>query len=249
MFNQMIRQLKGQRDALLTNTSQIEERRRLFDSVLGSVTAGVIGLDAEGRVDFVNRAAEALTKIGAEAAHLRPLAQIVPEFGPLLARLQNGEGRMIGGRVQDEVRISRSGRLESLLVRLAERRTAAGKLEGYVVAFDDVTELVSAQRMAAWGDVARRIAHEIKNPLTPIQLSADRIKRKFGRNCPRTRPRPCDSLPRLLCARPMTCGALLMNFRGSRGCPNPIAARPIWCNWCAMPQPCRTPVRKTWRST
>jgi two-component system nitrogen regulation sensor histidine kinase NtrY len=91
---------------------------------------------------------------------------------------------MVGGRVQDEVRISRQGRLESLLVRLAERRTAAGKLEGYVVAFDDVTDLVSAQRMAAWGDVARRIAHEIKNPLTPIQLSADRIKRKFGRQLP-----------------------------------------------------------------
>jgi len=184
VFNQMIRQLKGQRETLLGNTRQIEERRRLFDSVLGSVTAGVIGLDAEGHVDFVNRAAQGLTRIDAEAAHQRPLAQVVPEFGALLARLQSGEGRMIGGRVQDEVRISRAGRLESLLVRLAERRTAAGLLEGYVLAFDDVTELVSAQRLAAWGDVARRIAHEIKNPLTPIQLSAERIKRKYQRQLP-----------------------------------------------------------------
>jgi len=181
VFNQMTRQLKGQRDALLRNTSQIEERRRLFDSVLGSVTAGVIGLDDEGRVAFVNRAAEALTQIdSANVAH-QPLEEVVPEFAPMLQRLQQGEGRMIGGRVQDEVRMSRAGRLESMLVRVAERRTAAGQLEGYVVAFDDVTDLVSAQRMAAWGDVARRIAHEIKNPLTPIQLSADRIKRKFGR--------------------------------------------------------------------
>jgi len=184
VFNQMTRQLKGQRDALLRNTRQIEERRRLFDSVLGSVTAGVIGLNARGQIDFVNRAAETLTHIDSEAAVHRPLSEVVPEFGALLDRLKAGEGRMIGGRVQDEVRLSRSGRLESLLVRLAERRTAAGELEGYVVAFDDVTELVSAQRMAAWGDVARRIAHEIKNPLTPIQLSADRIRRKFGRQLP-----------------------------------------------------------------
>ena len=185
VFNQMIRQLKGQRDALLTNTSQIEERRRLFDSVLGSVTAGVIGLDARGRVDFINRAAATLIQIDAGDAVHQPLIDVAPEFGALLARLQAGDERPgAAGRVQDEVRLSRAGRLESLLVRLAERRTSGGLLEGYVVAFDDVTDLVSAQRMAAWGDVARRIAHEIKNPLTPIQLSADRIKRKFGRLLP-----------------------------------------------------------------
>ncbi|MCC6000705.1 MAG: PAS domain-containing sensor histidine kinase [Pararhodobacter sp.] len=180
VFNQMTRQLKAQRDALLANTSQIEERRRLFDSVLGSVTAGVIGLDADGRVDFVNRAAETLIQLPADVQG-KPLAEAVPEFGTLLERLQDGEGRL-GGRVQDELRLSRAGRLETLLVRLAERRSAAGLVEGYVVAFDDVSELVSAQRMAAWGDVARRIAHEIKNPLTPIQLSADRIRRKFSRH-------------------------------------------------------------------
>ena len=184
VFNQMTRQLKGQRDALLSNTRQIEERRRLFDSVLTSVTAGVIGLDAQGRVDFVNRAAESLTGIHADEAVAQPLDQIVPEFAPLFTRLQDAPRGALASRVQDEVRIGRAGRLESLLVRLAERRNGAGELEGYVVAFDDVTDLVSAQRMAAWGDVARRIAHEIKNPLTPIQLSADRIKRKFGRQLP-----------------------------------------------------------------
>lgn len=183
VFNAMTRQLKGQRETLLTNTRQIEERRRLFDSVLGSVTAGVIGLDARGRVDFVNRAAEVLVDTGGPAAQGRPLADVVPEFAPLLARLAQSD-RAPHGRVQDEVRLARAGRLENLLVRMAERRTAAGDLEGYVVAFDDVTDLVSAQRMAAWGDVARRIAHEIKNPLTPIQLSADRIKRKYRRQLP-----------------------------------------------------------------
>lgn len=81
--------------------------------------------------------------------------------------------------MQDEIRLTRDGQMESLLVRMAVRRNTDGELEGYVVAFDDVTELVSAQRMAAWGDVARRVAHEIKNPLTPIQLSAERLRRKF----------------------------------------------------------------------
>lgn len=176
LFNQMTRQLKGQRETLLENNRQIEARRRLFDSVLGSVTAGVIGLDATGRVDFVNRAAQRLLDADALADHGRTLAEAVPEFAALYDRLRaNG-----AGVAQEELRVSRGGRLETLLVRMATRRSEAGQLEGYVVAFDDVTELVSAQRMAAWGDVARRIAHEIKNPLTPIQLSAERIKRKFA---------------------------------------------------------------------
>ncbi len=194
VFNQMIRQLKGQRDALLTNTRQIEERRRLFDSVLGSVTAGVIGMDGQGQVAFVNRAAETLTGIDPGLVGHQTLGQVLPEFQPLLERLQRGEGRMVGSHVQEEVRLSRGGRLESLLVRIAERRTSGGQLEGYVVAFDDVTELVSAQRLAAWGDVARRIAHEIKNPLTPIQLSADRIRRKFARQLPESEAETLESL-------------------------------------------------------
>ncbi len=174
LFNQMTRQLKGQRDALLDSHDQTEGRRRLFDSVLSSVTAGVIGLDADGDVDFVNRAAERLLAFDHGRTDM-PLAVGVPEFGPLFDRLREGSG----GAVQEEVRLTRNGRMESLLVRMSGRRSDTGALEGYVVAFDDVTDLVSAQRMAAWGDVARRIAHEIKNPLTPIQLSAERIKRKF----------------------------------------------------------------------
>ncbi len=175
VFNQMTHQLRGQREALLENNRQIEARRRLFDSVLSSVTAGVIGLDARGNVEFINRSAEELLETKARQLHGLSLPIAVPEFGGLLERLRNSPR----GAVHEEIRISRSGRLENLLVRMAMRRSGSGQLEGYVVAFDDVTELVSAQRMAAWGDVARRIAHEIKNPLTPIQLSAERIKRKF----------------------------------------------------------------------
>ncbi|WP_407066413.1 sensor histidine kinase NtrY-like [Jannaschia seohaensis] len=177
IFNQMTRQLKGQRDALIDTNQQTEQRRRLFDSVLSSVTAGVIGLDAEGRIDFTNRSAQRLLHFDGAAQYGLLLSQSVPEFAPLLDKLRAGRANT----VQEELPLVREGKLETLLVRIATRTGTDGALEGYVVAFDDVTDLVSAQRMAAWGDVARRIAHEIKNPLTPIQLSAERLKRRFGR--------------------------------------------------------------------
>ena len=175
-FNQMTTQLKAQREELLENTRQIERRRRLFDSVLSSVTSGVVGLDADGRVTFANRSAERLLDMQGGQTDLA-LAVAIPEFGTLFERLKSERIPV----AQDQIGLIRSGKQETLLVRMSPRRREDGTLEGYVVAFDDVTDLVSAQRMAAWGDVARRIAHEIKNPLTPIQLSAERLKRKFGR--------------------------------------------------------------------
>ena len=174
-FNEMTAQLKAQREELLRNTQQIERRRRLFDSVLSSVTSGVVGLDADGRVTFVNPSARALLGIEDESEAVA-LSVLVPEFAGLFEAVRDSQSS-----VQDQVNLIRGGKQETLLVRVAPRRSDDGRVEGYVVAFDDVTDLVSAQRMAAWGDVARRIAHEIKNPLTPIQLSAERIKRKFGR--------------------------------------------------------------------
>ncbi|MFW2541682.1 ATP-binding protein [Primorskyibacter sp. 2E107] len=173
-FNQMTRQLKAQRETLLENTRQIERRQRLFDSVLYSVTSGVVGLDENGSVTFVNRSAQRL--LGWSETHRAdPISVAVPEFAALFDRMREEDRESL----QEEVKVSREGQLEHLLVRLATRRRGDGSLEGFVVAFDDVTDLVSAQRMAAWGDVARRIAHEIKNPLTPIKLSAERIQRSF----------------------------------------------------------------------
>ncbi|WP_371416262.1 ATP-binding protein [Rubellimicrobium sp. CFH 75288] len=177
-FNHMTGRLKAQRERLLETTDQIESRRRLFDSVLSSVTSGVVGLDAEGCVTFANPSARRLLGMGEGATPPLSLAAAVPEFAPLFERLRTGAEE----DVQEQVALLRGGRQEILLVRMAPRRSEGGETEGYVVAFDDVTDLVSAQRMAAWGDVARRIAHEIKNPLTPIRLSAERIKRKFGRH-------------------------------------------------------------------
>ncbi|MFE3835745.1 ATP-binding protein [Pseudogemmobacter sonorensis] len=174
LFNRMTRQLKGQRLALMQSHALTEEQRRLFDSVLSNVTAGVFGLEADGRVDFMNRAAARLLDIQGDP-HGMDIRDAVPEFSDLFNRLRDESASV----AQEEIRLTRRGQIESLLVRLSERRAEDGGLEGYVVTFDDVSDLVSAQRLAAWGDVARRIAHEIKNPLTPIALSAERIKRKF----------------------------------------------------------------------
>ncbi|MFO1144198.1 MAG: PAS domain-containing sensor histidine kinase [Amaricoccus sp.] len=175
-FNEMTRQVKGQRDALIAANEETERRRRLFDSVLSGVTAGVVGLDGRGRIEMLNAAAAALLDLPPEAATGSPLVEAVPEFAELMHRLDTRKGDV----AQAEVRLRRTSGERDLLVRVAARLADDGHLEGYVVSFDDVTDLVVAQRMAAWGDVARRIAHEVKNPLTPIQLSAERLRRKFG---------------------------------------------------------------------
>ena len=174
-FNQMTTQLKGQREELLETNRLSERSRRLFDSVLSSVTSGVVGLDPNGKVAFVNKSAQRLLSVD-ETQEETALSVAIPEFAAMFDQLRK-EGRSVS---QEQINLVRQGQQESLLVRMSPRRNFDGVLEGYVVAFDDVTDLVSAQRMAAWGDVARRIAHEIKNPLTPIQLSAERIKRKFA---------------------------------------------------------------------
>lgn len=174
-FNQMTKQLKHQRDTLVDNTEQIEERRRLFDSVLSSVTSGVIVLDKNGKVNFTNNSATRLLNSKKDRTTKIQLANIFPELNSLFQQLKTSKA----DNLQSEIRLLRSGRLENFLVRMGTMNEDK-KLKGYVVAIDDVTDLVSAQRSAAWGDVARRIAHEIKNPLTPIQLSAERIRKKFG---------------------------------------------------------------------
>ena len=174
VFNRMTKQVKAQRDDLIDANERTERRRRLFDSVLTGVTAGVIGLSHDGKIGLMNAAAETLLGLDASKAEGKDLSKAVPEFGDMLKAAAEK------GVQQDEISLTRAGNAEVLLVRIAARSGADGETEGYVVSFDDVTDLVSAQRMAAWGDVARRIAHEIKNPLTPIQLSTERLRRKFG---------------------------------------------------------------------
>ena len=173
-FNRMTGQLASQRTELMDAYSQIDERRRFTETVLAGVSAGVIGLDAAANVELPNRAAGELVGMDLMAAIGLPLGRAVPEFAPLLdqAAAQPERARTA------EVQIGPPSRRRTLLVRIGAD-LHGGRPDGYVVTFDDITELQSAQRKAAWADVARRIAHEIKNPLTPIQLSAERLKRRF----------------------------------------------------------------------
>jgi two-component system, NtrC family, nitrogen regulation sensor histidine kinase NtrY len=175
-FNRMTGQLAAQRAELMDAYSQIDERRRFTETVLAGVSAGVIGLDANGRVELPNRAADELLGMDLIAEVGHELAAVVPEFMPLLRQATTQPERAAVG----EVVVGLPNRRRTLLVRIGTER-GGGRTEGFVVTFDDITELQSAQRKAAWADVARRIAHEIKNPLTPIQLSAERLKRRFTR--------------------------------------------------------------------
>ncbi len=175
-FNRMTDQLAAQRTELMAAYSQIDERRRFTETVLSGVSAGVIGLDSDQRVELPNRTASELLDTDLLAAVAHPLASVAPEFATLLeaARAHPDRAHIA------EVEIGPSIRRRTLIVRIGvELRD--GRLDGFVVTFDDITELQAAQRKAAWADIARRIAHEIKNPLTPIQLSAERLKRRFLR--------------------------------------------------------------------
>ncbi len=136
----------------------------------------MIGVDAEGRISILNRSAERLIGANPEEAQGRPLTQIVPELADIIAAALGSTQRL----VQGQVTINRTGRERTVSVRVTTEQSSDPQ-HGYVVTLDDITELVLAQRTSAWADVARRIAHEIKNPLTPIQLSAERLRRKYGK--------------------------------------------------------------------
>ena len=173
-FNRMTSQLENQQHGLIEANRQLDERRRFTETVLAGVSAGVIGIDAEGRVHLPNRSASELLAADLEAAIGLPLAEVVPEMNELLEAARRRPDR----QHQSEIRLPRDGGTRTLLVRVVGERQGSDVL-GWVVTFDDVTDLLSAQRTAAWADVARRIAHEIKNPLTPIQLSAERLRRRY----------------------------------------------------------------------
>jgi two-component system, NtrC family, nitrogen regulation sensor histidine kinase NtrY len=167
-FNRMTHDLQSQQMALRAASIEAESRREFIETVLAGVSAGVIGLDSDSRISAANQQAHALLGLGAEALG-QPLAEAAPELGPIAAAV----ARTRGG-AEEELDVVRGGETRRLRVR------ASGAPEGgLVLTFDDITRLVTAQRSAAWRDVARRIAHEIKNPLTPIQLSAERLKRKY----------------------------------------------------------------------
>ena len=175
-FNKMIKRVKFQRDKLLKNNFEIDARKRLFETVIGNVSGGIIGLNPDGRIEVINPAAQKILQLNMSSETSGYLANCIPEFLPLF----NKAKVMIDGLVQEQIKITRDNVNEDILLKITTRRSFNGSIEGFVLTFDDLTDLVSAQRYAAWGDIAQRIAHEIKNPLTPIKLSAEKLKLKFA---------------------------------------------------------------------
>jgi two-component system nitrogen regulation sensor histidine kinase NtrY len=175
-FNTMTQELRTQRDELVSASEVIDSRRRFIEAVLSSASAGIIGVDASGSIGILNRSAEKLIGHAESETLGHPLSEIIPELDDMMRTAREGTQRL----VQGQITITRDGRERNLSVRVSAEHTSQSQ-DSYIITLDDITDLVSAQRTSAWGDVARRIAHEIKNPLTPIQLSAERIRRKFGK--------------------------------------------------------------------
>jgi two-component system nitrogen regulation sensor histidine kinase NtrY len=175
-FNKMTQELRTQRDELVNASELIDSRRRFIEAVLSSASAGIIGVDASGSVGILNRSAEKLIGHAESETLDHPLSDVLPELDDMMKTARDGTQRL----VQGQITITRDGVERNLSVRISAEQTSQSR-DSYIITLDDITELVSAQRTSAWGDVARRIAHEIKNPLTPIQLSAERIRRKFGK--------------------------------------------------------------------
>jgi two-component system, NtrC family, nitrogen regulation sensor histidine kinase NtrY len=175
-FNKMTQELRTQRDDLVNASDLIDSRRRFIEAVLSSASAGIIGVDASGSVGIMNRSAEKLIGHAESETLDHPLSDVLPELDDMMKSAREGTQRL----VQGQITINRDGHERNLSVRVSAEQTSQSR-DSYIITLDDITELVSAQRTSAWADVARRIAHEIKNPLTPIQLSAERIRRKFGR--------------------------------------------------------------------
>mgnify|MGYP003645261222 CR=1 FL=1 len=174
-FNRMTDQLARNQDDLIAANAELDERRRFLEEVLEGVSAGVMGLHQDGTIFLPNRSAASLIGMQYEELIGHKLEEIVPEFADLL---RQGEETDIG-EAKGEVQVEVNGETRTLMVRVFVEREGEIDIRGYVVTFDDLTEQLADQRTAAWADVARRIAHEIKNPLTPIQLSAERLKRKY----------------------------------------------------------------------
>jgi len=173
-FNRMTNQIQTQQRELIEANRQLDERRRFTETVLTGVSAGVIGLDRGGRIHLPNRTASALLGVDLDELIGEDLAEIAPEMADLLEQSARRPDRL----AQAQVQIQGDNSTRTLHVRIAAEHDE-GAISGFVVTFDDITELLSAQRKAAWADIARRIAHEIKNPLTPIQLSAERLRRRY----------------------------------------------------------------------
>jgi two-component system, NtrC family, nitrogen regulation sensor histidine kinase NtrY len=202
-FNKMTQELHTQHEDIIRARDVIDSRRRFTEAVLAGASAGVIGVNAGGAISILNRSAERLIGRSESEVLGKPLGQVAPELADIFNAARLGNQRL----VQKQIAVSRDGQERNYSVRVTSEQATEAE-HGYVITIDDITELVSAQRSSAWADIARRIAHEIKNPLTPIQLSAERLRRKYGKSisddpavfeqCTETIVRQVDDIKRMV---------------------------------------------------
>jgi two-component system nitrogen regulation sensor histidine kinase NtrY len=202
-FNKMTQELRTQHEDIVRARDLIDRRRRFTEAVLAGASAGVIGVNADGRISILNRSAERLTGRSEVEVLGLPLAQVAPELAEIFEAARTGNQRL----VQRQLAVTRDGQERNYSVRVTSEQATEAE-HGYVITIDDITELVLAQRSSAWADIARRIAHEIKNPLTPIQLSAERLRRKYSKTisddpavfeqCTETIVRQVDDIKRMV---------------------------------------------------
>jgi two-component system, NtrC family, nitrogen regulation sensor histidine kinase NtrY len=202
-FNKMTQELRTQHEDIVHARDLIDSRRRFTEAVLAGASAGVIGVNASGHISILNRSAERLMGRSESEVLGLPLAQVAPELGEIFEAARTGNQRLI----QKQIAMRRDGQERNYSVRVTSEQATEAE-HGYVITIDDITELVLAQRSSAWADIARRIAHEIKNPLTPIQLSAERLRRKYGKSisddpavfeqCTETIVRQVDDIKRMV---------------------------------------------------
>ncbi|NRA87686.1 MAG: HAMP domain-containing protein, partial [Rhizobiales bacterium] len=178
-FNDMTKRLTDQRQELITANESIDSRRRFNEAMLSGVSSGVIGLDINHKITLLNRPAEKILRKTSEDAVGFNIIDIAPDLGSMIEQQFEGGLKEHNGQIT----LSFNDNERILNYRITEEKSDNHN-EGYVITIDDITDLITAQRTSAWSDIARRIAHEIKNPLTPIQLSAERIKRKYSKNIP-----------------------------------------------------------------
>ncbi len=175
-FNKMVSEIRTQQDQILVAKDEVDQRRRFIEAVLSGVTAAVIGVGRDRRITIFNPSSEGMLKKAAPELIGANLSDVAPEIEAVLVEAES----RYRNDYRKQINIMRGGTERTMNVQVT-REEGDESHGSYVITVDDITDLVIAQRSTAWADVARRIAHEIKNPLTPIQLSAERLKRRYGK--------------------------------------------------------------------
>ncbi|MEO0696177.1 MAG: PAS domain-containing sensor histidine kinase [Pseudomonadota bacterium] len=216
-MNHMTGQLQTQRNDLIETNRQFDTRRRFTEAVLSGVSSGVVGIGSDGILTIANRSAEMWLGEPDSSLVGKRLTDVMPEIRDLLNDARESSHHEVGGQIS----LDRDGALRTFNVRIVGDTNRDGK--SFVITFDDITELISAQRSAAWGDVARRIAHEIKNPLTPIQLSAERLRRKYKSEIT-TAPEIFDKCTETIIRHVADIGRMVDEFSSFARMPKPVIA-------------------------